>query len=300
VERCGIISIEGWHEEFDSMPNIELRVDGEKTECNEFYRTSRPDVAAALKVNNVFLGFSYEVVLNESMVASLLQIALDGEIVWSQVVSCEIVPPHYSGLLAETDVRHRDQIYGSGRPAEVVSGDVLQLMEWFVTPGEKVLDFGCGRGNIVGMLREKGIEALGIEIDRPAIKAALLPQYGRYIKLYDGSGSLPYEDGQFDSVLAFEVLEHVENYPGVLREIGRISKKKFIMSVPDISAIPRCFPQKVVPWHLLEATHFNFFTERSLTKALSPYWPKIRFVKIGQVYVNDSRFADSLVAICEK
>lgn len=216
------------------------------------------------------------------------------------MINQSIVSPHYGNFLTETSVKHRVNVYGSGPPSKIVSNEVLQLVETFIDGTDRVLDFGCGRGNLVEHLRKKGIEAYGIEIDNPIMREALLPEYKEFITMYQGELPLPFADDAFDCVIATEVIEHVQDYYSTLQEIGRISKKKFIVTVPDITAIPRCFPQTVVPWHLLEGTHLNFFTEKSLQSVLSPLWGKITFLKIGHLQVNDSRFATSVAAFCEK
>ena len=45
---------------------------------------------------------------------------------------------------------------------------------------------------------------------------------------------MPFSDGRFDSVVSFEVLEHVFNLPQILQEINRVTKDSglFLISVP--------------------------------------------------------------------
>ena len=51
--------------------------------------------------------------------------------------------------------------------------------------------------------------------------------------IFDGK-KLPFSDGRFDSVVSFEVLEHVFNLPQILQEINRVTKDSglFLISVP--------------------------------------------------------------------
>jgi hypothetical protein len=55
-----------------------------------------------------------------------------------------------------------------------------------------------------------------------------------------------------------------------------------------------------VPWHLLEATHANFFNQTSLTKELRRYFSRVQIGRIGSVYLNDTRTFVSLTALCSK
>ncbi|MGF1488311.1 MAG: class I SAM-dependent methyltransferase [Prochloraceae cyanobacterium] len=299
IEKSGLIIIQGWDRDFNSKPDLKLLINGENISINEFHRIYRPDVANTLKVQNCFLGFSCEFLIDKSLKNSCLEIILNGQKIISKTVTREISTPAYATLLNESNVKHRDDIYGYGPPAESVAGDILDLVKLSIQTKDKVLDFGCGRGNIVSFLRTRGTEAFGIELETPLIREALLPECKQFIQLYSGNFPLPYQDEEFDRVLAIEVIEHIPEYYQAIQEIHRISKETFIMSVPDASAIPRCFNQNVVPWHLLESTHFNFFTEKSLRNVLSKFWGKITFIKVGQVNINDTGFKNSIVAVCE-
>ncbi len=73
-----------------------------------------------------------------------------------------------------------------------------------------------------------------------------------------------------------------------------------IVSVPDISSIPICCHNNVVPWHILEATHVNFFTQNSLGKLLEQYFTKVSFIRIAPQSTNGSKWYVSLLAVCDK
>ncbi len=73
-------------------------------------------------------------------------------------------------------------------------------------PGEdwRVLDFGCGEGQNVLILRELGMETVGLEVaPHPIWRKA-----GPYFKTYDG-GLLPFPKDCFHAVVMFGVLEHL-------------------------------------------------------------------------------------------
>jgi len=81
------------------------------------------------------------------------------------------------------------------------------------------------------------------------------------------------------------VLEHIPDWRTALQEIARVGRRALI-TVPDMSAIPAPLPSRVVPWHLLESTHLNFFTQRSLHLALSPFFSRVRFLRLGEFWVT--------------
>ena len=94
-------------------------------------------------------------------------------------------------------------------------------------------------------------------------------------KRYEGDFSFLEPD--YRSLLdSSEVLHRDHIYgSGPLRDIARLATEKVIFTVPDASAIPMGFRHGVVPWPLLEGTHFNFLTQQSLTNALRLTSPRL-------------------------
>jgi hypothetical protein len=79
----------------------------------------------------------------------------------------------------------------------------------------------------------------------------------------------------FESVLAVEVLEHVLDVETALVECARVARVNLVLSVPNAGVIPHLFGAAVVPWHLLEATHVNFFSAASLERILRRVFPHV-------------------------
>jgi ubiquinone/menaquinone biosynthesis C-methylase UbiE len=212
-------------------------------------------------------------------------------------VECLLPDPHYEHLLSSDSVCSRSDIYSSGLPAQEAPPYAFNVLKTLPDP---MLDFGCGKGNLVKMLRENKFNCTGIEIEREQITNSLDHALKDYILLYDGSLPLPYETNQFKTVFGFEVLEHIENYEQVISELTRITQEYAVFSVPDMSGIPLCFPKNVVPWHLLEGTHVNFFTQQSFEKVLKKYFSSVTMGKVGLNALAGTDFYTSLIAICKK
>jgi SAM-dependent methyltransferase len=203
--------------------------------------------------------------------------------------------PHYSALFDEQRVLHRESIYGYGPPAAEPNPDLVELVLSLPTP---VLDLGCGSGALVRVLRRQGIEAHGIELRRPETLASLGEDVKEWVTVYDGQFPLPFPDQRFRSVVCSEVLEHIPEHAAAIREIARVAQEALI-TVPDMSAIPALFPHNVVPWHLLEATHVNFFTQASLGAALGSAFRSVSFSRLGRFEINGTPVFTSLVARCK-
>jgi ubiquinone/menaquinone biosynthesis C-methylase UbiE len=118
------------------------------------------------------------------------------------------------------------------------------------------------------------------------------------VTLYSGELPLPFPHKRFGSAVCTEVLEHVADYQSLLAEIARVCKGTVVVTVPDMSAIPTCCPHFVVPWHLLEGTHVNFFNQTSLGKLLRRHFASVELAKIGPFDVNGTRLFTSVMAIC--
>lgn len=94
----------------------------------------------------------------------------------------------------------------------------------FLNP-KNCLDVGCGTGRLVHCLRRLGVEAYGIEISKYALQTAT-KEVKPYLK-YGDITKIPYDDNNFDLVLTFDVVEHVERskLKKALEETVRVSRK---------------------------------------------------------------------------
>lgn len=297
----GRVLLSGWSDASElAVEDFQFLVDGVASPASEFYRVYRPDVRNGGYSERSFTGFVVEFPLGVRAAGTTRQceLRLFGQSLFRGPVPREPIPVHYDYLLSHDEVEPRDRIYGVGAPLEAIPEEILLLLDETVRGG-KTLDFGCGRGNLVSTLVARGIDAHGIEIDRSAIRTHLLPHVADRITLYDGTFPLPYENAAFDTVTAVEVIEHVPDFEAAVAEIRRVCRSRFVMTVPDASAIPRCYAKNVVPWHMLESTHLNFFTLASATKLLSRYWPRIRTFKLARTQVDDVYFHNSIVCVCD-
>ena len=83
----------------------------------------------------------------------------------------------------------------------------------------RILDVGCGTGANLLMLSKYG-EAEGVDVSEDAL--AFCRERG-LDKVRLGAGEeLPYEDGTFDLVTAFDVVEHMDDDLAGLREMRRV------------------------------------------------------------------------------
>jgi SAM-dependent methyltransferase len=86
-------------------------------------------------------------------------------------------------------------------------------------PGCRVLDIGCGVGQVVATLTREGHEAHGVDVSGPNIARARA--FTDRCRLYDGD-RLPYPDAMFDRVGALNVVEHVREPEAFIAEAVRV------------------------------------------------------------------------------
>lgn len=102
--------------------------------------------------------------------------------------------------------------------------------QWVIDRSEsrqiRVLDYGCGNGAIVRLLRAKEIESFGCDVFYDGgyyQEVSKDPLFGSAIlKMTDGK--IPFADNYFDFLVSNQVIEHVEDLDKTLAEFQRVLK----------------------------------------------------------------------------
>jgi len=92
----------------------------------------------------------------------------------------------------------------------------------------KILDLGCGEGYLVERYRQLGYNIIGLDLN-----------YSSDVVKKGDIRHTPFEDGEFDTILCLDVLEHLNfsDQDPALKEIHRILKKNGIalLSLPNLA-----------------------------------------------------------------
>ena len=87
----------------------------------------------------------------------------------------------------------------------------------------KVLDLGCGDGQIARALAAQGSDVLGVDPTQLHIDVAIERGGGpRY--LLGGATDIPADDNSFDAVVACLVFEHIDQMDEAMTEVARVLK----------------------------------------------------------------------------
>jgi SAM-dependent methyltransferase len=105
-------------------------------------------------------------------------------------------------------------------------------------PG-RVLDWGCGYGQVTALLRDEGIDVIAFdyraELETPTIAPLeRFPEISAHLS--PDPVVLPFDDDSFDTVLSCGVLEHVVNPDASLEEIRRVLKPRgtfYVTNLPN-------------------------------------------------------------------
>jgi SAM-dependent methyltransferase len=108
------------------------------------------------------------------------------------------------------------------------------LLDLFLSasPGRRVLNAGAGQGTFSQRLEERRFEVTSADDSEAAL--ALLRRRVRGEVVQVDVTALPFADGSFDAAVLGEVLEHVPDDEGALREVVRVLRPEGVLaaSVP--------------------------------------------------------------------
>lgn len=126
--------------------------------------------------------------------------------------------------------------------------------------GDVVLDLGCGEGrHVISAYIEGDVQSVGVDLSLADLqttrdKFADFHEPDNAAKSFALSSAnalaLPFADNSFDKVICSEVLEHIPDYQGALKEIQRVLKPGGLFC----ASVPRTWPEKIC-WSLSDAYH---------------------------------------------
>lgn len=180
-------------------------------------------------------------------------------------------------------------------------------------PGERVLDMGCGAGRHAFEMYRRGADVIAFDQDADELAGvrdlfvAMAEEgevpAGAEADVKEGDAlSLPFGDGEFDRIVAAEVLEHIPADIQAIHELARVLRPGGTLAV----SVPRWFPE-IVNWklsddyHNVPGGHIRIYTDKELVSKVtntgldfegkhyahglhSPYW----WIKCAVGVTNDN------------
>jgi len=127
--------------------------------------------------------------------------------------------------------------------------------------GDRLLDIGCGFGRHAFEAARRGAEVVALDAGQDEVEGVVamfnamlaegeLPHDASTAAVQGDALALPFTDGAFDRVICSEVLEHIPDDLGAMRELTRVLRPGGTMAV----TVPRFGPE-LVNWALSDEYH---------------------------------------------
>lgn len=158
-------------------------------------------------------------------------------------------------------------------PQHIVARPLIRFVRKHA--GSRILDLGCATGNYCLHLKNLGYHVSGADIHPEYIRIA----QSRGVDAVLIQNGVPFPDKSFDSVLLFEVLEHLEDPDAVLREAKRLARHNVLITTPHSGDIDLLREQGLLYEHIADMDHRNFFTQESFEALLRREFPSVRVWK---------------------
>lgn len=136
---------------------------------------------------------------------------------------------------------------------------------------QKILDLGCGNGNILKLISKKAdLQLYGLDLSDKMVKEAEKKLGNKATFTIGDSENLPYEDNIFDVIVCNASFHHYPNPLKVLKEIKRTLKKDGTLILGD-PTIPFNFILKIFNFFLRysKSGDFKIYSQKEITKLLN-------------------------------
>ncbi len=176
---------------------------------------------------------------------------------------------------------------------------IAETIQTYCQEGARILDIGCGNGNIARGIGSLGYQVTGIDFSENAINYAKSKNTQPNVQFRVCSAEQVTDGDQFDAVICSEVLEHLHNPDGLMSTIAKILRPGavFIATVPNgigprellitrpvqkmskgwmgnvISHSKKMlgYSNSTIQSHSEDLTHVQFFTRQSITSLISKH-----------------------------
>lgn len=187
-----------------------------------------------------------------------------------------LLPPNVS---AET--QYADDSYFSAEAAHGISDyDSLwnDLLSHLYVPrlkrmlelggrGGKYLDIGCAGGNLIGHAAKLGWECYGVELSE-AMRNCATKRTGRPI--FASLNDVRESGLRFDSITMFEVIEHLEDPPAIMREVAGLmtTNGMLALSTPNFEN-PYAISGALIDIWFIPPEHISYFNRSTITNCMA-------------------------------
>jgi 2-polyprenyl-3-methyl-5-hydroxy-6-metoxy-1,4-benzoquinol methylase len=144
-------------------------------------------------------------------------------------------------------------------------------------PSARVLDVGCGEGQLTAELASSGVAVVGIDVAAEPLRRARASHPGLDLRIVPTGGRWPLQDASFDVVWAGDTIEHVLDTAGWLSEVRRVLRSggTLLLSTPNhgrLAMLRLALSRPAFDAHFDPlADHLRFYTSRTLARLLADF-----------------------------
>jgi ubiquinone/menaquinone biosynthesis C-methylase UbiE len=141
-----------------------------------------------------------------------------------------------------------------------------------ISPGDRVLDLGCGAGELTGDLQPAKGSVVGVDVAEGALRRARARHPDVSFLRAEIDGPLPLEDNAFDVVWSSEVIEHVADTARWMSEVRRVLRPggRLLVTTPSHGRL-RLAVGGVERYSEPLGDHLHLYTARSLRALLTEF-----------------------------
>jgi SAM-dependent methyltransferase len=162
--------------------------------------------------------------------------------------------------------------YAPDGPLTARLADLSAAVPRHARVGSRVLDLGCGTGELARALASAGFQVTGCDVSPQMLLRAARDrsECAGWVRLEPDWRTLPFASAAFDVVVAASVLEYVADPRAVLRECARVLRPAGVMlyTVPDL--------RHPVRWGEWWAQRLAMWTGQSSGESGRSPWPRYR------------------------
>jgi len=105
-----------------------------------------------------------------------------------------------------------------------------RVLDGRLRPGARILDVGCAAGFFAQLMSERGFDVRGIELSAPMVAEARL-RIGADRVHHGTLADAPYEEASFDLITLWDVVEHLPDPIGALRDARRLLGREGLLLI---------------------------------------------------------------------
>jgi 2-polyprenyl-3-methyl-5-hydroxy-6-metoxy-1,4-benzoquinol methylase len=189
---------------------------------------------------------------------------------------------------AEYDIHKSDVAYNARLANYEIRFNAIK--KYLVNGTTECLDVGTHTGIFLQLLKSKGFNGIGIEVNRSAAEFGR-QKYG--VKIVSGTLEKMVGQGSYDLVTLFNVFEHFDDPLSELIHLKNLTKINgiLVIEVPFIFTLQARLSQGT--WHHFSHEHFWFYDKKTITKLLNSHGFKVveaafvpKTVTMARVFIN--------------